>query len=422
MYNKKLLINSIFILSSFILFAQELNELQVQIREMSKETDPIKSIAIRDQIIKDFKLERVKDAETFDMLNGNIALAFAMKGNYTEIDKYIDQIQNKFNQTSILSMLANQLVEYEGDLNYANKMAEETIARFHSFKDDPSARPESYTKENWQRFMDFAQYPYYDTYAKTLYALKRYDEALLYQRQAFDSSPEEGMPSSVERYAKLLELNGDNAGAKEFLLQVAAKGKLNKTMIMQLESMYIKEHGNKEDFENYLENLQQGVQTSIVEELSKKMLDETAPPFTLKDISGKQVSLSDYKGKIVILDLWATWCAPFIASFPAMQQLVNKHQDVVFLFIAVEEKGTNVLDRVKKFIERKEFTFKVLLDEPVSPNSDKHVIISSYRPNGIPAKYFIDKTGKLRFKSEGFSTDTELINEIEAKISIMNKL
>ncbi len=422
MFSKKLLASAFFFIMSFIIGAQEVSRLQTDLRTMSKESDPLKSIEMKDQIMKEHQLDKTKDAETIDMLNGNIALAFGMKKNYQEFEKYINLIKNKFNQTSILSMMANQLIEKEIDLNYACQIAEETLVRYNAFKDDPSARQDGYTKENWERFMNLAKYPYYDTYAKSLFAVKRYEEALRYQRMAFDDSPENGIPSAVSRYAKLLELNGDIEGAKHLILKVAGMGKLNKEMIDQLESMYIREGGSNKNFDVYLDSLQGGIQASLISELSKNILDENAPPFTLKDLSGKKVSLTDYNGQIVILDLWATWCAPCIAAFPAMQQLVNKHQDVVFLFIVVDEKGKNVLDRVKRFIEKYNYTFQVLLDEPVSQGSDKHIITSSYQPNGIPAKYYIDRSGKLRFKSKGFSTDTELTNEVEAKISIMNKL
>jgi thiol-disulfide isomerase/thioredoxin len=152
------------------------------------------------------------------------------------------------------------------------------------------------------------------------------------------------------------------------------------------------------------------------------MLNETAPAFSLKDIEGKQVSLSDYKGKIVILDLWATWCVPCIASFPAMQKQMEKHPDVIFLFIAVNEKADGVQERVKTFINKYKYPFLVLIDEPIKEAPGKFVITSSYKPTGIPAKYFIDRNGKLRFKSKGFNTDSELINEMDAVITILKSL
>jgi len=422
MHIKTIIITTFYLFTSIVLTTQEVTGIQADIRRMSKETDPHKSVIIKNRIINDYKLDSLKDSETIDLLNGNIAVAFAMKKNYKEFEKYIGLIKNKFNQTSMLSMAANELLDKDIDADYACKIAKETLEKYFSFKDDPNARPDGYTKEDWERFMNFAKYPYYDTYAKSLFALKRYTEAIEYQRMAFDGKPEEGLPGSVERYTKLLELTGKKEEAKQLLLKLARLGKLNKGMTEQLQSISVSEKGSDENLGVYIDSLQKNIQATLIKELKSKMLNETAPAFTLSDINSKQVSLSDYKGKIVILDLWATWCVPCIASFPAMQKQIKKHPDVVFLFIAVNEKGNDVLERVKKFINKNKYNFHVLIDEPINGTSDKYIITSSYKPNGIPAKYFIDRAGKLRFKSKGFNTDSELINEIDAIITILKSL
>jgi thiol-disulfide isomerase/thioredoxin len=123
-----------------------------------------------------------------------------------------------------------------------------------------------------------------------------------------------------------------------------------------------------------------------------------------------------------VLDLWATWCKPCIASFPAMQRMVEKHPDIVFLFIDVEEGLKDPLPKVKTFIEKHGYSFTVLLDEPLAPNDSRYKIITAYAPNGIPAKYIIDGNGILRFKTTGFDTDAELVNELEAMFALLKSL
>lgn len=408
--------------NSLLLTAQEATGIQSEIRKMSKETDPAKCVVMKNRIIQDYKLDSLKDSETLDMLNGNVAVAFARKKNYPEFEKYIGLIKNKFNQTSMMSVAANELLDKKIDADLACRIARETIEKYNSYKDDPAARPAGYSKEDWARFMDFARFPYYDDYAKALFAVKKYDEAIEYQRMALNDKPEEGMPGSVERYAKLLELTGKKEEAKQLLLKMARLGKVNQGMTEQLQSIYISEKGTDKNLGVYIDSLQKNVQASLIKDLKPKMLNEIAPAFSLKDINGKPVNLSGYKGKIVILDLWATWCVPCIASFPAMQKEMEKHPDVVFLFIAVEEKGDNALERVKKFMDKNKYPFHVLMDEPISPASGQFKVLSTYKPSGIPAKYFIDREGKLRFRSMGFSTDSELLNEMDAMITILKGL
>lgn len=410
------------LLFSVFLPAQEVTGIQADIRRMSKETNPLNCIRIKDQIMAEYHLDSLKDAETIDLLNGSIAIAFAMEKNFPAFEKYISLIQNKFNQTSMLSMAANKLLDGDVDTTYACMIARETLEIYFAIKEDPSARPEGFAREDWDRFMDFAKYPYYDTYAKALFAAKRYPEAIQYQEMAFDGKPAEGIPAAVERYARLLELTGDREKAKQLLLTLARMGKLNQGMTAQLEAFFVAETGSNTTFSGYLDSLQSGIQEGIIAELTQKMINEVAPPFTLKDIQGNLVRLADYRGKIVILDLWATWCAPCIASFPAMQQLTEKHPDVIFLFIAVDEKGKHALERVQNFMAKNKYPFHVLMDEPINEGADQYIITSSYRPNGIPAKYFIDTAGNLRFTSKGFDTDAELINEIDAMITLLKGL
>ncbi len=399
--------------------AQQVSGLDSAIRQLAKEKDPQKTVVIMNRIFKEYKLDKKKDAETFDVLYGTTAVKFAMKHNYTQFEKYIALMHNKFNQTSFLSMTASNMLNENLDAVYANKIAKRALTLYHVIKNDTTARPKDFSKKDWERFMNFAQYPYYDTYAQSLFALKKYDEALRYQRMAFAGNPEEGLPPAVERYSKLLELTGKQEEAKQLLLKRARLGKLNKGMTEQLQSIYISEKGSDEKLGFYLDSLQKNVQVTLIEEFKPKMLDEIAPAFSLKEINGKEVKLSDYTGRIVVLDLWATWCVPCIASFPAMQVMVNKHPEVAFLFIAVEETDKDPLPAVKKFIEKRKYSFTVLLDEPTEPNSLKYKITSAYKPNGIPTKYIIDRNGILRFKSSGFNTDAELINELEAIFTIL---
>lgn len=417
----KFLFVALFVLAGLYASAQKQTGLDSALRELTQQKDPEKAVSMMNRIIKDHSLDKIKDAETFDMLNGTVAVTYVMQRNYPEFEKYIGLISNKFNQTSFLNMAAAKMLKDNVDAEYANRITKRTLNLYESFKNDSTAKPAGFSKKDWDRFISFAKYPYYDTHAQSLFALKKYEDALVYQKMAFETTPEDGLPGSVERYAMLLELTGKRDDAKQLLLKRARLGKLNKKMTEQLQSIYIAENGTDKNLGIYLDSLQKNVQAALMQELKTKMLDQPAPPFVLKDIKGRRIRLSDYAGKTVVLDLWATWCAPCIASFPAMQLMVQKHPEVAFLFIAVQEREKDPLPKVKSFIEKRNYPFTVLIDEPVKPNSPEYKVISAYKPNGIPAKYIIDKNGILRFRTSGFDTDAELINELEAMISILKE-
>ena len=115
-----------------------------------------------------------------------------------------------------------------------------------------------------------------------------------------------------------------------------------------------------------------------------------APAFSLVDLSGKKVELKQYKGKVVFLNFWATWCGPCKEEMPSMEALYRqfKEKGFVFLTISVDYEG---LKPVKEFIEKHRYTFPVLLD----PKCDT---LDPFEVKSIPTTIIIDKNGRMRAK------------------------
>ncbi|MVT41484.1 redoxin domain-containing protein [Chitinophaga oryziterrae] len=409
---------SIAICSALSMQAQP-DALVQQIKNMGKENNPAKSQALMKKIIKDNHLLAGKDAETIDIMKGNVAMDYLEGGNYREFEKVIYSMSNKFNETSFMSMAAITLIQEKKDLTKAEALAKKTLDLYNSYKNDPKARPAYMAAGDWERFMSFAYYPYCDTYAMALQAVGKNKEALNYQEKAFDGPPEEGLPSSVERYATLLTLNNCDEKAYSLLLQMAKTGKSTDGMNSLLRALYVKMNKDATGYDAFFDGLQENVVSELKKELKTKMTNTDAPDFSLRDLEDKPVSLADLKGKMVVLDFWATWCLPCKASFPAMKKLMIQYPDVIFLFIATQEKQDGATERIKRFITQNKYPFHVLLDKPLKDNPQMFEALSAYKPNGIPAKIIIDTNGKQRFLSTGFSSDTELINEMKAMIQLI---
>lgn len=114
---------------------------------------------------------------------------------------------------------------------------------------------------------------------------------------------------------------------------------------------------------------------------------DPAPDFTLSDIHGKQHRLSDYRGKVVLLNFWATWCGPCLAEMPSMESLKDKLKDEKFVIVTVsiDKEG---LESLKKFVEKKRYSFIVL-------HSPDGSIQGLYNPGVIPTSFVIDKSGTV---------------------------
>lgn len=136
-------------------------------------------------------------------------------------------------------------------------------------------------------------------------------------------------------------------------------------------------------------------------------LNRPAPDFKLKDINGKTVSLADYKGKVLVIDFWATWCVPCRYSFPAAKMAVEKYKNdpnVKFLFIDTREKTDNYRQLAKNFMANNHYPFHVVFDEK-SKSGRIDTTFKRYTIPGIPAKFFIDGNGIIRYKMVGYFTN-----------------
>lgn len=135
-------------------------------------------------------------------------------------------------------------------------------------------------------------------------------------------------------------------------------------------------------------------------------IGKTAPDFELQDLSGKKVKLSDYRGKNVVLNFWASWCPPCKKEMPEFQRLYTENSDIlVVIGVNLQESKENA----ESFVKKLDLTFPILLD----PNAQ---VKDMYNVFTQPVTYFIDVNGKIIDKKFGELTNEEL-NE---KVSKMN--
>jgi len=122
--------------------------------------------------------------------------------------------------------------------------------------------------------------------------------------------------------------------------------------------------------------------------------DEPAPDFTLPTFpNDAQISLQDFKGRVVYLDFWATWCPPCRKSFPWMDEMHARYKDDGLAIIAVSVDKKREL--IEEFIKKMEPTFTIASD----PSG---AVAKSYKLRGMPSSYLIDRNGVLVKTHMGF--------------------
>lgn len=129
---------------------------------------------------------------------------------------------------------------------------------------------------------------------------------------------------------------------------------------------------------------------------------ELAPDFTLVDLDGKEVSLSDFRGKYVLINFWATWCQYCDLEMPDLDRLYKENEDLVVLAVNVqEEKGV-----VEDYIKKGGYTFPVVLDE-------EGYVSLTYLVSSYPTSYFVDKEGILLGGVPGMMTYEQMVQILE---------
>lgn len=133
---------------------------------------------------------------------------------------------------------------------------------------------------------------------------------------------------------------------------------------------------------------------------------KAAPNFTLKDADGRTVSLSDYKGKVVLLNFWATWCGPCKIEIPWFVEFEQKYKDRGFavLGVSMDEDGWEV---VKPYLAKAKINYRILLG-----NDD---VAAQYGGvESLPTTLVIDKAGNIHRKHEGLVSRSEYEKDIVA--------
>src|SRR5712692_8891523 len=117
------------------------------------------------------------------------------------------------------------------------------------------------------------------------------------------------------------------------------------------------------------------------------LLGSPAPEIALKDLQGQEVRLSDLRGKVVLLNFWATWCKPCKEEMPAMQVSYEKLRDQGFVVLAVNE--LEDVEKVAEHIRTHGHTFLVVMDHD-------NRVANQYGVLGLPASFLIDRQGIVR--------------------------
>ena len=139
--------------------------------------------------------------------------------------------------------------------------------------------------------------------------------------------------------------------------------------------------------------------TQASNQITQSPGNTSAPDFTLSSPDGQQISLSDYEGQVILVNLWATWCPPCKAEMPTINAFYETHKENGFVVLAVNsQEGAST---VKNFIQSNDFTFPVLLDT-------QGQVMDRYHVRALPTSFIIDRNGVIQHIQTGEITSQQL--------------
>jgi peroxiredoxin len=141
---------------------------------------------------------------------------------------------------------------------------------------------------------------------------------------------------------------------------------------------------------------------------------DTAADFTLRDINGKSVSLSDFKGRAVVVSFWATWCGPCKEEMVHLAEMYNAHEDDGLTVLSISIDDARSASRVKPYIKKMGYTFPVVLDRDST-------VIAGYNPaKTLPYTVVLNRNFEVVQKTAGYNPGdekklAELVNTLLAE-------
>jgi len=307
--------------------------------------------------------------------------------------------------------LAWEMIDKGVDIEKALGYAETGIGILR--KRGGEGKPPYIAEPQWQKMKKQSLGMILDAYGYGLFKLNRLEKAVAAYEEA-TSLTEGKFPDITGRLIECSDKLGHTDRVLELTTEALSTGNSSEAIVSAYKSAYVKKHGSDKGLDASIADMKTKAAGKARADLMKDRVNKPAIDFSLRSLDGKMMKLSDLKGKVVVLDFWATWCGPCKYSFPYLQKVYDKYKGNDRVMILTMDTWENVTGKereslVKKFIDDNKYTLPVLFDEG---------FVEKYGVEGIPTKFVIDRKGIIQFKKIGAEGE-EMLKNLSAQIDLL---
>jgi len=363
----------------------------------AQEPDFKRKLALAEAFQKDFP-----DSKILGQLHYHILVAFLERGKYKEARNFLEAHPSPASW-ALYNALAWGLINKSPDLTLAEAASLQAVSLARRNKDSQALpKPSHLTDKEWAEQGTSVLGETLDTLGFIQLRMRQAGQALATLKEATVLLSDKN-PTVNEHYAEALLQAAPPDKALSELKRILAARHGSIRLKKMLKEAYLAKQGSAQGYPEFLAGIEAIAREKLRADLQSRLLDEPAPDFSLTDLKGNTVSRAGLKGKVVVVDFWATWCEPCLNSFPGMARIVNNFRSdpaVRFLFVNSWERVADRKQNAVDFLAAKKYPFEVLLD-----GQDK--VIAAFQVEGIPTQFIIDGRGRIRFRNDGFSGNAE---------------